>query len=875
MQFIDGRTLAELIAELRQRVGCDRADPQRTGPYTPGPSGPEAPSGALVTPPPASSLVLPAWIERPEAPPGTAATPPVAVLSTLPSPRDRAFYRLVARLGIQAAEALEHAHQLGVIHRDIKPGNLLLDGAGHLWITDFGLAQVQTDTRLTLSGDVVGTLRYMSPEQAQARRGAVDHRTDIYSLGVTLYELLTLQPAFPGSDAAELLRQIACEEPVPPRRLNKAVPRELETIVRKALEKDPQERYASAGELADDLRRYLEDKPIWARRPTLLQRARKLARRHSGVAATVGAALALLLVLTSLGLAVNNVMIRREQERTEAANDRLRDNLELSLKTLDEIYLKVLEVRLPRDPEAAQENQELLTKALSFYEQFAQGNAGDPKVRREVASAYDRAGVLHMRLGHHGQASAALGRAEETATHLSADFPGEPEFKGLLAEIHLHKGQLALKDPLPAKQPRQTEAAEEEFRQGIAILEPLIENGSLGARYWQTLATLHSSLASLVQHSGDLVEGAKHYRKAIAVQATVVAQADDLPSRFFAMQQLAAWHANLGNLLSGGEWARRLDEAREELRQAIDLLTRINTQAAALPGYQRGRLPGFPSGPPVPGDLARVHWNLGALFRDKGQYKAAESEFSQAVQFSTQVVKDWPREPLFRRRLAIIRRDLGILLFEQGKRSEAARQYRQSIDLLVQLDKESPGVPDNQELLSDCLAPMAELLRVEGDHVQWAEHYRQVVDLKERLVARRPGDAEYASALAWALAVCPDPRFRNPARAVELAEKAAARFPQNGWYWGVLGVAQYRHGQWQAAVASLEKANRLRRDGYEGFWLYLAMAHWQLGEKTAARTCYDRAVELMKGRDYPAHVASRAHAEARALMGVEEIPSGR
>jgi tetratricopeptide (TPR) repeat protein len=627
--------------------------------------------------------------------------------------------------------------------------------------------------------------------------------------------------------------------------------------------------------LADDLRRYLEHKPIKARRPTQVQRLRKFVRRHSAVTLTVGVALALLLVLTSLGLAVNNLMIRREQARTQGANERLKGNLELSLKTLDEIYLRVLEVRLPRDREADQENQDLLNKALSFYEQFAERNEGDPRVRREVASAYDRAGVLHMRLGNHDRASAALGRAEEAATRLSADFAGEPDLKGLLAEVHLHKGELALKETQSLRLQDQTETAEKEFRKGIEILEPLIENVSLDTRYWQTLATLHGSLASFVQHSGDLVAGEKHFRKAIAVQATIVDKAGNLSRRLFAMQQLAAWHAHLGRLLGGGEWARRLDEAREELRQAVELLNRVNTQATALPGYQRGRLPGFPGGSPVQNDLARAHWNLAGILRDKGQYHAAESEFSQALTYGTQVIKDWPREPLFRRWLAVTRRDLGILLFEQGKRREASQQYRQSIDLLLELDKESPGVPDNQELLSASLDPMAELLLVEGDQVKAAEYFRQAVDLMEKLVARRPGDAEYASGLAWNLAVCPDPRFRNPPRAVELAQQAVAQFPQNGWYRAVLGVAQYRNGQWQAAIASLENANQLRRDVYEGFWLYLAMAHWQLGEREAARACYDRAVGLIKSREYPAHVANRTHAEARELMGLEEANKGR
>jgi serine/threonine-protein kinase len=131
----------------------------------------------------------------------------------------------VATWGVQAAEALEHAHDQGVIHRDIKPANLLIDERGHLWITDFGLAHGQSETRRTLTGDLLGTLRYMSPEQALAKRVLVDHRTDIYSLGATLYELLTLQPAFDGPDRQEILRKIAFDDPRQPRRLNKAIPK--------------------------------------------------------------------------------------------------------------------------------------------------------------------------------------------------------------------------------------------------------------------------------------------------------------------------------------------------------------------------------------------------------------------------------------------------------------------------------------------------------------------------------------------------------------------------------------------------------------------------------------------------------------------------
>src|SRR5262249_50308581 len=148
-------------------------------------------------------------------------------------------FRTVARLGVQAAEALDYAHREGILHRDIKPANLLVDRRGDLWVTDFGLARLRGPSELTPAGDLVGTLRYISPEQARARPIPIDHRTDVYSLGVTLYEMLTLRPAFGGTGRAQLLRRIAEEEPRPPRRLNRRIPRDLEIVVLKAMSKEP------------------------------------------------------------------------------------------------------------------------------------------------------------------------------------------------------------------------------------------------------------------------------------------------------------------------------------------------------------------------------------------------------------------------------------------------------------------------------------------------------------------------------------------------------------------------------------------------------------------------------------------------------------
>ena len=196
-------------------------------------------------------------------------------------PRGSVYYRWVAEVGLQAAEALAHAHHHEVIHRDVKPSNLLVDAEGTVWVTDFGLARRLADPGLTHHDSLLGTPRYMSPEQA--RTGAIDGRTDVYSLGATLYELLTLRPPFDGGSAAELLDQIGGREPMPPRLIDRRIPRDLETIVLKTLAKRPADRYSSATALAEDLARFLNREPVRARRISPIGRLWRVARRHPGI----------------------------------------------------------------------------------------------------------------------------------------------------------------------------------------------------------------------------------------------------------------------------------------------------------------------------------------------------------------------------------------------------------------------------------------------------------------------------------------------------------------------------------------------------------------------------------------------------------------
>jgi tRNA A-37 threonylcarbamoyl transferase component Bud32 len=364
MQLIEGQTLAAVIDHLRQ---------------TPQPAAP------------AADTVL-----------GAASVTHQSVAS-------REFFRTAASLGVQAAEALEYAHQMGVVHRDVKPANLLLDGRGNLWVTDFGLARFQACPSVTSPGDLVGTLRYMSPEQAGGQP-VIDPRSDVYALGVTLYELLTQQPAFAGRNRQECLRQVLDEEPEPPRRLNKALPVELETIVLKAMAKRPEERYGSAKELADDLRRFLADQPVQARRPGLRERAGRWARRHRRVvAAAVLGLVAAVLVLAATTWRVSraeartravNVELEKEKARTKDALDatvaersKAVSNYQEARKVLD--FLTRLGVEeLADKPHLHGLRKRLLTELADYYQEFIAQHRDDPDAAELIETKLQVAELL-------------------------------------------------------------------------------------------------------------------------------------------------------------------------------------------------------------------------------------------------------------------------------------------------------------------------------------------------------------------------------------------------------------------------------------------------------------------------------------------------
>ncbi|MEM7203313.1 MAG: serine/threonine-protein kinase [Planctomycetota bacterium] len=342
------------------------------------------------------------------------------------------YYRNVARLGVQVADALEHAHLQGTLHRDIKPSNLLLDTHRTIWVTDFGLAKALEHEDLTRSGDIVGTLRYMAPEQT---RGACETRSDIYALGLTLYEMVALQPAFAGYGKSQLLQKILSGGLPPLRSIDDAAPIDLATIIAKACATEPTDRYAAAAELGADLQRFLDGRPIKARPVSAVWTVWRWCQRNRATAALAACAVGAALTAGISGW-IGYGITSRALDGERAAKDRAAGNLELSLQAFADVFdqLSGPDLALPHleDPETgeltalgpvsvAPEDAELLGHISQFYERFAERNAEDVSLRWEAAKARRRVGDIERRLGRYPEARSAYERAIELYRGLAPD----------------------------------------------------------------------------------------------------------------------------------------------------------------------------------------------------------------------------------------------------------------------------------------------------------------------------------------------------------------------------------------------------------------------------------------------------------------------
>ncbi len=760
------------------------------------------------------------------------------------------------KLFVSVCHAIQHAHHKGIIHRDIKPSNVMVtldDGIPVVKVIDFGVAKaiaqrLTEKTLFTGYGQMIGTPAYMSPEQASMRLLDVDTRSDIYSLGVLLYELLTGTTPIETSRLreagyAEIQRLITeAETPRPSTRLlalgdsatvvagNRAtdlkhlrrmLAGDLDWIVMKALEKDRNRRYASPGSFADDVERYLRGEAILARPPSTAYRIAKLAARHRvAVAAAVAVAVSL---LCGTALATWQAVRAREAERQALlARDDAAEQLRQAKRSearanavLKFFQGKVLSAARPKGQEGGLSRDATVREALDRAEpEIAAAFAGEPLVE---ASIRNTLGVSYWYLGEQEK---ALGQQQRAVALRSQELgSGHPETVGAMNDLAIVLDRMG------------------KFAEEQKILEEVVavKRRTLGPEDPVTLRSVNN-LATVMAMQGLLEDAVRLAKETLEIQRRV--EGPESITTLRSAYNLAIMRRHLGR------WA----EARPLFDESLQTLRRVFG-----PDHQ---------------DTLRVVNGLGELLLDQRRPAEARALFEEALKGQRSVLGPTSDETV---QTMINLADTARL----QNRLDEARKLAEEADAL---DRRTLGPEHPQTLFG--LAILASIARDQGRLDAARQGYEKALAvLRRTLSARTPEVQRCMADYAWMLAATTDPGYRDPHRAIELANELIQNSPKVRDVWMTLGVAHYRAGAWNDAIAALEKSEAAAPGLFtaaNGF--FLAMAYWRLGEKEKGREWYANALKSVETASQPTRgelVLFRL--EASHLLGISDpkLPSKR
>jgi serine/threonine-protein kinase len=633
-----------------------------------------------------------------------------------PGERTLALLKLLRRF-LDVCNAIDYAHSRGVLHRDLKPGNIMLGKFGETLVVDWGLAksvgrsedapasatmddrtlvpQSGSDLRGTELGARLGTPAYMSPEQAAGRIAHLGPASDVYSLGATLYCLLTGRAPFNDPDLADLLRKVEHGDFPPPRKLKGWVDPALEAICLKAMATDPDERYRTPRALADDVEHWLADEPVSAWREPVSRRLRRWGRRHRLLVTSLGVTL----IVAVAALAIGNVMVAQQRDRAE-------QSLAFARKVVDEMYTGVAD-KLENEKQMDEYQREILEKALVFYERFALPQSRDPRVRLEAAQAAIRVGGIRSKLGKKDAAEGAYQQALGILSGLVSDHPAEPVYRDALAQAHQELGAVFLAEE------RKPET-EREYRAAVAIWSALAREEPNNAEFRLHLARAHADLGLLynAQMPVPMEEVNAEYLQALEIADRLARENPD-PT---------AYQETLVEILIRYSYLQlnqhNLAGSRISRERALTIMEKLARNHPEVTKYQFG--------------LGRCLTYLGDSLAVGRKFLQAEEAIKRAIVIFENLAIDHPQDVVIAYRLGRTYETMGNTYLLKGDQQSALEWRSRASTVFRSLTHRDPrNVTEVRILLGQNLAGQAESCMRLGRNAEALALYEEVIGLYE------------------------------------------------------------------------------------------------------------------------------------------------
>jgi serine/threonine-protein kinase len=703
-----------------------------------------------------------------------------------PTERALAMRGLLGRF-VAVCNAIEYAHSKGVIHRDIKPSNIMLGPYGETLVVDWGLAKAagravtsesreipirpssSGSARATMLGQAVGTPSFMPPEQAAGKVDVVGPRSDVYSLGGTLYNILTGMPPFPGDDADEVIEQVLTRQLVPPRRVKRNIPPALEAIVLKAMRFDMRDRYASASELAQEVERWLADEPVRAYREPAFERLRRWTRRHRTFVSGVG--VLLLTTLAALGLGL--LAVGREQRKTAKERDIAQANLKLARKAVDDCFQVTREDALLQQEKNRAVRRLLLEKALPFYQEFKSQSPDNLELLAEEGTNFYRVASITAEIDDKSKAVDPYQKAHDRFSVLAGHYP---ESKSNLARISNDFAKLQ-------RDLGKRWEAESLFLEAIRLLEGLVDS-ERSPDDERELASARNNLAVLRREQGKFDEALKLHRRALDLQEAL-AKAN--PDHLQYQADLGSSEHNLGRFLAAQGKQKEALAAYEEARAIRERLVARE-----------------PMQPTYTSDLADTLHNLARLYQDMEKPKEAIRYFQMALELQNKLAYPYSEVPEHHLNLASTYNAIGVLQRLTLEFTEARNSYRHALEEQEELASRQLGLPQCQIELAGTCKNLGDLIR-DPDNREQAGKLPEAYDWYRKAFEH--------------LRKVPSPE-RNPRARQVLCEAFAGR--ADVWY---------RLGKYRSSISDWQDAIRLDSGGNVGeFRIRKAFALAKAGE---------------------------------------------